>query len=113
MKQSDTTNQSRRLKPDQRHAQLLDVALKLAGKHGLTNITREQIALAAEVSPALVSARLGTMIALRRTVMRQACARGDTPDCLAVVAQGLASRDKFALKAAPELRQRALATLRG
>lgn len=101
------TNPSRRLKPDERKELLLDVALKLAGRHGLTNLTREQIAEAAAVSPALVSARLGTMVALRRTVMRQAIARENLP----VLAQGLAARDPYAVKAPLALRQRAVATL--
>lgn len=100
---------SRRLKPDERSSQLLDVALKLAGKHGLSNITREQIADAASVSPALVSARLGTMVAMRRAVMRQAIAR----EALGVIAQGLVARDPHALKAPAALRQRAVAALGG
>lgn len=103
---------TRRLKPEERKELLLDVAIKLAGKLGLSNVTREQIAETAQVSPALVSARLGTMTVMRRTVMRQACKRGDTAECLSIVAQGLAARDSHALKASADLQRRALATLR-
>lgn len=105
MKHSEPT--SRRLKPEERTELLLGVALKLAGKHGLSRITREQIAEAAEVSPALVSARLGTMAALRRSVMRLAVTRGN----VALIAQGIAMRDPHALKASPELRAKAAAHL--
>lgn len=96
-----------RLTPAARTAQLIDVALKLAAKHGLANIRRDQIAEAADVSQGLVTERLGTMPEMRRTVMRQAVAR----EVLPVIAEGLAAKDKFALKASPELRKKALASL--
>ena len=96
-----------RLTPDVRKAQLTDVALKLAAKHGLANLRRDQIATAAEVSPGLVSHCLGTMTEMRRTLMRQAVAR----EILPVIAEGIVAKDKAALKASPELKQRALAAL--
>lgn len=89
-----------RLDPKKRTEELLDVALKLAEKHGYPSLTRESIASEAQVSPALVTARLGTMDALRRSVMRQAIRRR----CLRVVAEGLVARDKHALKADESLR---------
>lgn len=96
-----------RLTPEVRKAQLIDVALKLASKHGLANLRRDQIAEAAEVSPALVSHCLGTMTEMRRTIMRQAVARQVLP----VIAEGIVAKDKAALKAPPDLKQRALAAL--
>jgi|SRR6186713_266210 len=99
---------TKRLPPEARETLLIDTVLKLAAKHGLANLTRDQIADAASVSPGLVSARLGTMVAMRRTVMRQAVARGDVK----VVAQGIAMRDPHALKAPPELRQKAADLMR-
>lgn len=99
---------TKRLPPEAREALLIDTALKLAAKHGLSTLTRDQIAEAADVSPGLVSARLGTMVAMRRTVMRQAVARGDVK----VVAQGIAMRDPHALKAPAELRAKAAELMR-
>lgn len=66
-------------------------------------MTRECIAIAAGVSPALVSLRLGTMEALRRSVMRAAVKREVVP----VVAEGLAAGDAQAKKASDELKKRA------
>lgn len=91
--------------PNDRTRELLAVALRLAAADGWRSLTRESIALAAGVSPGLVSARLGTMEQLRRSVMRAAV----TQRCVAVVAQGLAMRDKQALKADAELRALAAA----
>lgn len=101
------TTSHTRLTPAARTAQLLDVALKLAAKHGLANIRRDQIAEAADVSQGLVTERLGTMAEMRRTIMRQAVARQVLP----IIAEGLANKDKMALKAAPDLKAKALASL--
>jgi hypothetical protein len=98
---------NKRLPPEARGLILLDVAVREAKKHGLANLKRVQVATAAGVSEALVSARLGTMINLRRAVMRQAVANGD----LRIVAEGLASRDPIAMKAPAELRERAAASM--
>lgn len=98
---------NKRLPPEARGLILLDVALREAKKHGWANLTREQIATAASVSPALVSARLGTMVNLRRDVMRQAVKLGE----LRVLAEGLAARDPIAMKAPAEMRQRAAAAM--
>jgi AcrR family transcriptional regulator len=86
--------------PELRTAQLIDVALALAATDGLRQLTRERIAQTAGVSPALVSARLGTMEQLRRSVMRAAVRQRVVP----VVAEGLAVRDKHAQAADEELR---------
>lgn len=99
--------QNTRLQPKARTEQLLDVALQLAAKHGLAHITRMQIATAADVSPALVSARLGTMEDMRRSVMRRAI----KTETLPVIAAGLLARNTYALKAPEELRQRAIASI--
>lgn len=98
-----------RLDPKDRTKLLLDVALKLAAQYGWRAITRRQIADEAEVSPALVSARLGTMDAMRRSVMRRAVATQTLP----VIAEGLLARDPAALKAPEELRNRAVAGIGG
>jgi AcrR family transcriptional regulator len=97
-----------RTSPAARTAELLEVALRLAAAQGWNAITRDDIALAAGVSPGLVSARLGTMDAMRRSVMRAAVTRG----LVAIVAQGLAVRDRHALRASDELRAAAAAYVR-
>jgi AcrR family transcriptional regulator len=89
----------------ERTAQILAAALKLAAKHGYQRITREAIAEAANVSPALVSHHMGTMDQMRRAIMREAV----RIECLPVIAQGLVARDRHAGKAPDHLRQAALA----
>lgn len=86
---------------------ILKACLKLAAKHGYRNITRDAIALEADVHPSNVSYHLGTMIELRRHIMREAV----RTECLPVIAQGLAARDRHALKSPPELQAAALASL--
>lgn len=56
-----------------------------------------------------MSARLGTADAIRRSVMRAAVREGT----VAVVAEGLALRDKQAMRASPELRAQCAAWVGG
>lgn len=100
---------SKRLPPLERSTQLLDIAVDLAAKHGLANVTRDQVAKAASIAPGTVSNRMGTMTEMRRSVMRHAVAKEN----LAVIAQGLATKDRFALKAPEALRLRALEFISG
>lgn len=100
-------NATTRLTPADRTAQLIEVALRLASKSGLANLRRDQIATAAGVSQGLVTERLGTMIEMRRTIMRQAVVR----EVLPIIAEGIVAKDRNALKAPPELKARALASL--
>lgn len=99
-----TTKQSNAV----RTAELLDAALRLAEREGWSNLTRDGIARSAGVSYALVTVRLGTMEAIRRSVMRAAVRMR----CVAVVAEGLALKDRQALKADPSLRELAAAWVR-
>jgi AcrR family transcriptional regulator len=94
----------KRMVPEVRTRELLQAAVELARKEGYQHITREAIAAHAGVSPALISVRLGTMPAMRRSVMRAAIAGG----VLEVIGQGLAARDPRALKAPEELKRRAI-----
>jgi len=89
-----------RLDPKDRTRQLLDAALALAARDGWANLTRDGIAVAAGVSFALVTQRLGTMDQIRRSVMRLAVQRR----VVAVVAEGLARKDKHAARADEALR---------
>ena len=86
---------------------ILKIAVELAAKVGYTKVTREAIAAKADVVPSHVSYHLGTMLDLRRHIMREAI----RVECLPVIAQGLAVRDKHALKVSEELRQAAVAQL--
>lgn len=90
-----------------RHDEIMAAALRVSATVGYNRITRDDIALAAGCSPALVSDALGTMCSLRRALMRAAIARRVLP----VVAQGLALRDPHALRAPAELRAAAAASL--
>lgn len=94
----------KKLEARERLSQILSAALKAAAKQGYQRITRETIARAAGVSEALVTYHLGTMPELRRAVMREAI----RTECLPVVAQGVTSRDRHALKAPAELQRKAV-----
>lgn len=100
-------NTTTRLQPEVRKTQLLDVALRLATQKGLASLRRDQIAQAAGVSPGLVTERLGTMIEMRRAIMRAAV----KSEVLPLIAEGIVCKDRTALKAPAALRARALAAI--
>ena len=89
-----------RMAPKDRKAEVLEAAIRTASKVGWRRMTRADIAAEAGTSDALVSTRLGTMEAIRKTVMREAVKRSIAP----VVAQGLAERNPIAMKASDELK---------
>lgn len=91
------------LNAEARADELLEVAVRVAAERGWSKMTRACIAEAAQVSEGLVSARLGTMDALRRSVMRAAVKRR----IVGIVAEGLALRDRHAAKADDDLRAEA------
>lgn len=97
----------KRLDPNVRKAQLLEVALGLAETVGYQHITREIIAIEAGVSPGRVSQCFRSMTELKSEIMRTAILRGN----IKIVAQGLGARDKQALRAPSELKQKAVACL--
>lgn len=100
----------KRQRPDDRKYQILTAALAVAERPGgFAKLTRESVAKEVGCAEALISRYFGTMISLRRTVMRSAILTKN----LAIVAQGLAAGDSHALKAAPDLKVRALNTLAG
>ena len=98
-----------RLKPATRRALIMEAALRVAAQNHYLKITRQQIADEANVAPTLITHYLGTMVKVRRAVMRYAVLR----ECLPVVAQGLTANDRHALKADQTLRDRALLAARG
>jgi AcrR family transcriptional regulator len=88
----------------EREAHILAAALVVAERHGYHRFTLQQVADEAEVDKTLPLHYFGTMVALRRDVMRAAIKQG----VLAIIAQGITLRDRHAQKAPPELRARAL-----
>lgn len=97
-----------RLKPDDRKTEILTAAIKVAGQPGgWSTLTRESVANEAGCAVGLVSRYFGTMICFKRAIMRKAVVDAD----LAIIAQGLATRDVNAIKADPEIKRQALATL--
>ncbi len=97
----------KRLNPKDRQPAILHAAMTLSRRHNYAKISREAIAGAAQCSPALVSSYFGTMPKLRRAIMGEAIRVRD----LAIIAQGLAARDKRALGAPEELRRLAVDSL--
>jgi len=98
----------KRLLPDDRKLEILNAAIKVAGRPGgWSKLTRAAVAKEAGCAEGLVSKYFGTMIAFRRSIMRAAIQARN----LAVVAQGLAAGDTNAQKAPPELKAAAVETL--
>jgi len=92
-----------------RVAQILAAALEIAPRKGYARITRDEIAERAKVPPSLITYHFGTMPEMRRDLMREAV----RVECLPVIAQGLAAKDRHAMKAPEEIRARAIESLRG
>lgn len=91
-----------------RIAQILKAALELCGDGAhYVRITRDEIAKKAGIPSSLVAYHCGTMADLRRDIMREAVRVENLP----VIAQGLAARDRQALKAPEEVQRRALESL--
>lgn len=82
-------------------------AMFIAENEGFNNITREAIAQKGGVSTGAVSNAFGTMIKLKRTVMRHAI----QDEVLSIIADGLGVRDKTAMKADSHIKKKALQTL--
>lgn len=99
-----------RKKPDDRKLEILNAAIKVAGRPGgWSKLTRHAVAKEAGCAEGLPSKYFGTMVAFRRAIMRAAIQARN----LAVVAQGLAAGDINAQKAPPELKAAAVQTLAG
>ena len=94
---------SKRLKPKDRKALVMDAALRVARVQGYQRVTRHDVAVEAGVSDALVSNYWGTMTQLKRAIMRHAVKNED----LDIIAQGLAVRDPQAYAASAALQNKA------
>ncbi|QOR55756.1 MAG: hypothetical protein YHS30scaffold667_52 [Phage 65_10] len=100
-------NTRTRLTPKDRKATILSAACDAAVKFGFGRFTRENVATAAAVSPALVSHYYSTMVALRRAVMGAAIKEKR----LRIIAEGIVLRDKRALGVDSKLREAAMKEL--
>lgn len=94
----------KKLKPEVRKAQILAAACDLAIDIGYANVRRDNIAKAAGVAMGTVNKYFSTMTQLRGDLMRYAVKN----ELLPIIAQGLACRDKHALKAPRDLQNRAV-----
>jgi AcrR family transcriptional regulator len=92
-----------------RRQTILSAALRVATDLGYLRATRDDIALAAGCSPALVSHYLGTMKQTQRAIMGEALRVCN----LRVIAQGLAHGDRRARNAPLLVREAAAASLTG
>lgn len=92
-----------RLDPKERKQQILQAAIKLAEKEGFNSIRRDGVAFAADVSNGLINQYFGTIGQLKRAVMRAAIKLEN----LEILSQGLIVKDKTALKAPGQLREKA------
>lgn len=96
-----------RLDPEVRRAEILDAALRMSRLHGYREVTREDISRAAKCSEALVSSYFGTMVKVRRAIVRAAIDQRD----LAILAQVIAAKDKHAAKISWDLRAEVIVSL--
>lgn len=96
-----------KLEARERIAQILAAALVLAEAKGYQRVTRDDVAAHLRIPSSLVPYHMGTMTEFRRKMMREAV----RVECLPVIAQGLACRDRHALVAPDDLRARAIQSL--
>ena len=69
---------AKKLTHEQRRAQILEAALKIATDDGFSALTRSRVAKACGVTMMTVSLRFGSMAALRAEVLKEAKLRGLT-----------------------------------
>lgn len=88
---------------EDRDNRILNAAIELAKEDGYQWITRDAVAARAGVSPATINNVFGTMVDLKRAVLRAAVER----EIVEIVAQGLADRHQIAQDAPSELKAQA------
>lgn len=92
-----------RMNKNDRRKQLMKHALTLAERVGYMQVRRDALADAAGVATGLVNFYWDTMTQLKRAIMREAV----HTENLVVIAQGLAMKDRQAMKAPPAVREAA------
>ena len=100
---------SKRMKPADRKASILDAALHVAEHMGYNKFRLVDVAARAECSTGLVMSYWPTMAQVRRDVMRAAVKH----ERLGIIAVGIALGDPRCGKLPHDLRARALGTLQG
>jgi len=93
----------RRANPALRKLHILAMAVEVSKTRGYNRITRDEVAKAAGVSMGLVTRYFGTMVQLRRAIIRYAIQK-EIPE---IVFQGIACGDDNARKAPQALKTRA------
>lgn len=86
-----------------RKAQILQCAVEVAKEIGYQKLTRVNVAEKSGVHVSSVSNYFGTLLQLKSDVMRYAVKN----EVLEIVAQGLGSKDRQAMKASADLKERA------
>jgi len=76
----------------------LQIAVKLAEKHGYHHITREMIADKAVIATGTVSLHLGTMAQMRKSIVRHAVRTANKP----IMAQAILARDPYVMRKVPK-----------
>ena len=90
------------MKPTERKAGILRAALELAKRRGFEGFTREAIAEAAGITPALVTHYFGPMPGIRDAVLIEAVEL----EVLEVIAHGILIRSDHTQSLGPRLRRR-------
>jgi AcrR family transcriptional regulator len=96
-----------RMTPQERAQQVLEVAVKLATKRGLRQVTRGEIAEAADCSAGLVTKYLGGRQEMQTAIVKAAIKQRIVP----IVATAIADRYPAALRAPEDLKAEAIAYL--
>lgn len=98
------TKKITRLDPYERRELILDAAVKLAKGIGYQMLTKDKIAIEANISGGLLHRYFNSMFKLKREVMRYAIKH----EIIDIIAQGIAARDSQALAAPDELKRKAV-----
>lgn len=96
-----------RLKPDLRKQQVLDAAMIVAARVGYNNMLRREVAEEAKCGNGTVSRYFGTMHQLHKAVIRKAIADRN----LSIIAQGIAAKDRNAMKAPDDVKKAAMESI--
>ena len=98
------SNKKRAVSSVLRKDQILNVAIDLSKKYGYQKIKRSDISHHAGVSENLISNYFGTMIKLKRLIIRHAIKN----NIIEIIAQGIANNDPHVKKASKELKEKAI-----
>lgn len=92
------------LAPEERRAQILNEAVKIATKHGYTTLTRNNVAEAAGVTNGLVSHYFGSINGLKDAVVQKALSDSIFP----ILAQAILAKDPNVSNISQSLKRRAM-----